>query len=78
MCPKERRGNLHTVDTALSVAVQRFNKGSTALMDMALGLKLGAGLSMEQYVEKENSSRVESGSSLEQYVEKENSSRVVA
>ena len=58
MCPKERRGNLHTVDTALSVAVQWFNKGSTALMGMMLGLELAAGLSMEQYVEKENSSRV--------------------
>ena len=36
MCPKEKRGNLYTVDTALSVAVQRINKGSTAPMDMML------------------------------------------
>ena len=68
MCPKERRGNLYTVGTALSVAVQRFNKGSTALLDMKLEgtamldmkleLRRVAGLSLGQYIEKENSSRV--------------------
>ena len=65
MCAKESWGNLHTVDTALSVAVQRFNKGSTALLDMMLERTLVAGSSLELYMEKENTSRVVSGSSLE-------------
>ena len=30
MCPKERWASLRTVDTALGISVQRFNKGSTA------------------------------------------------
>ena len=72
MCPKERRGNLHTVDTALSVAVQRFSKGSTALLDMMLEMKFVAGSSLEQYEEKENTSSIVTATSKRYAKEKEN------
>lgn len=41
-CPKERWANLRTVDTALAIAVQRFNMGSSALVDVMVELELTA------------------------------------
>ena len=58
VCPKERWGNLQTIETTLALSVQRFNKGSTALLDMLVQLELMTGPSMEEYVEKEDSNRV--------------------
>ena len=49
---------MQTIETALALSVQRFDKGSTALLDMLVQLELMTGPSMEEYVEKEDSNRV--------------------
>ena len=58
ICPKDRWSNLHTADTALAIAIQHFNKGASALMDVLLELELVAGPSLEEYSMKEDTSRV--------------------
>ena len=44
------------MDTALAIAIQRFNKGSTVLLDMEL--ELVAGTVLEDYATKEDTARV--------------------
>ena len=46
------------MDTALAIAIQRFNKGSTVLLDMMLELELVAGTVLEDYATKEDTARV--------------------
>ena len=46
------------MDTALAIAIQHFNKGSTALLDMMLELELVAGTVLEDYATKEDTARV--------------------
>ena len=58
ICPKERWGSLRTIEAALALAVQKYNKGSTALIDMLLQLELATGPSLEEYVEKADNTRV--------------------
>ena len=58
VCPKERWGSLCTIEAALALAVQIYNKGSTALISMLLQLELATEPSLEEYVEKADNTRV--------------------
>jgi len=58
VCPKERWGSLCTIEVALALAVQIYNKGSTALIGMLLQLELATEPSLEEYVEKADNTRV--------------------
>ena len=78
MCPKEKWSNLRTVDTALAIAIQRFNKGSTALLDMMLELELVAGTALEDYATKEDTTRVVRATRKTSAKEKERRKRIEA
>ena len=69
--------NLRTVDTALAIAIQRFNKGSTALLDM-LELELVAGTVLEDYATKEDTARVVRATWKTSTKEKERRKRIEA
>ncbi|KAL8607529.1 hypothetical protein ACOMHN_004498 [Nucella lapillus] len=58
LCPKERWANLRTVETALYIAGQRFNKRSSAHMDVLMELELMVGPTLEDYTEREDTARV--------------------
>jgi len=45
---------MRTVDTGLAIAVQRFNEGLTALLDMMLELELMVGPILEEFAGKED------------------------
>ena len=70
--------NLRTVDTALAIAIQRFNKGSTALLDMMLELELVAGTVLEDYATKEDTARVVRATWKTSAKEKERRKRIEA
>ncbi|XP_076451528.1 uncharacterized protein LOC143287427 [Babylonia areolata] len=57
-CPKERWAGLRTVHSAVAVCVQRYNKGSTALLDVLAELDLVAGSNAEMFAEKSDMLRV--------------------
>jgi len=59
-CPKERWAAKRTVDTAVAICVQRFNKGSTALLDVLTELDIVAGTNAEDFVESEDIKRAKS------------------
>ena len=59
-CPKERWAAKQTVDTAVAICVQRFNKGSTALLDVLTELDIVAGTNAEDFVENEDIKRAKS------------------
>ena len=59
-CPKERWAAKRTVDTAVAICVQRFNKGSTALLDVLTELDIVAGTNAEDFVESEDFKRAKS------------------
>ncbi|KAL8578549.1 hypothetical protein ACOMHN_028821 [Nucella lapillus] len=69
LCPKERWGNLRTVDTALAIAVQRFNKGASALQDVMLELVTGS--TVEDFALKEDTARVRKATKKSSDKEKE-------
>ncbi|KAL8585901.1 hypothetical protein ACOMHN_019316 [Nucella lapillus] len=71
LCPKERWGNLRTVDTALAIAVQRFNKGASALQDVMLELELVTGSTVENFALKEDTARVRKATKKSSDKEKE-------
>ncbi|KAL8602436.1 hypothetical protein ACOMHN_063138 [Nucella lapillus] len=71
LCPKERWGNLRTVDTALAIAVQRFNKGASALQDVMLELELVTGSTVEDFALKEDTARVRKATKKSSDKEKE-------
>ena len=55
-CPKERWANFRTVDiAALALCVQRFNKGSTALLGVMLELELTASSLTEELSSRKTS-----------------------
>ncbi|KAL8577314.1 hypothetical protein ACOMHN_048368 [Nucella lapillus] len=56
--PKERWASLRTVDTALGIAVQKFNQGSTALLNILLELELMQNTRAAEYGEQEDVKRV--------------------
>ncbi|KAL8620979.1 hypothetical protein ACOMHN_035915 [Nucella lapillus] len=56
--PKERWASLQTVDTALGIAVQKFNQGSTALLNILLELELMQNTRAAEYGEQEDVKRV--------------------
>lgn len=58
ICPKERWASLRTVDTALGIAVQKFNQGSTALLNIMLELELLQSAPTAEYGELEDVKRV--------------------
>lgn len=58
VCPKERWAGRRTVDTALAVCAQRFNKGSAAHLDVLMELDIVGGELAEQSAEKEDVRRV--------------------
>ena len=58
VCPKERWGNLQTIETALALSVQRFAKGSTALLDMLVQLELMTGPSMESMLTRKTATEL--------------------
>ncbi|KAL8591514.1 hypothetical protein ACOMHN_000529 [Nucella lapillus] len=58
ICPKERWASLRTVDTALGIAVQKFNQGSTALLNILLELELMQNTRAAEYGEQEDVKRV--------------------
>lgn len=60
VCPKHRWANLRTVDTALAIAVQRFNKGSSAILDIMVELELVVDHLAKDHAEKEDLARVQS------------------
>lgn len=60
-CPKERWAGHRTLDSALTISVQRY-KGSTALLDIMLELDLTAGRLGEKFEEVEDLERVKSAS----------------
>ena len=70
--------NLRTVDTALAIAIQRFNKGSTALLDMMLELEPVAGTVLEDYATKEDTARVVRATWKTSAKEKERRKRIEA
>ncbi|KAL8594963.1 hypothetical protein ACOMHN_038760 [Nucella lapillus] len=51
-CPKERWAGRRTVHSAVAVCVQRYNKGSLALLDVLAELDLVAGSHAELFAEK--------------------------
>lgn len=59
-CPKERWAAKRTVDTAVAVCIQRFNNGSTALLDVLTELDIVAGTYAEDFVEREDIQRAKS------------------
>ncbi|KAL8610608.1 hypothetical protein ACOMHN_006327 [Nucella lapillus] len=67
----ERWGNLMTVDTALAIAVQRFNKGASALQDVMLELELVTGSTVEDFALKEDTARVRKATTKSSDKEKE-------
>ena len=66
------------MDTALAIAIQRFNKGSTALLDMMLELELVAGTVLEDYATKEDTARVVRATWKTSAKEKERRKRIEA
>ncbi|KAL8571655.1 hypothetical protein ACOMHN_046339 [Nucella lapillus] len=56
--PKERWASLRTVDTVLGIAVQKFNQGSTALLNILLELELMQNTRAAEYGEQEDVKRV--------------------
>ena len=58
ICPKEWWASLRTVDTALGIAVQKFNQGSTALLNILLELELMQNTGAAEYGEQEDVKRV--------------------
>ena len=58
LCPKETWGNLQTIETALALSVQRFDKGSTALLDMLVQLELMTGPSMESMLTRKTATEL--------------------
>ena len=61
-CPKERWACLRTVDTAVAVCVQRFNKGSSSLLDILPELDLVAGTYDKLHTEKADTARLKDSS----------------
>ena len=51
---------MRTVDTAVAICVQRFNKGSTALLEVLTELDTVAGTNAEDFVESEDIKRAKS------------------
>jgi hypothetical protein len=76
VCPKERWSNLRSVDTALGIAVQRFNKGSTAHLDFLVELELLCNRSTEEYVEQADLTRVKTATRKSSEREKRKRQRV--
>ena len=58
VCPKERWASRRTVDTAVAVCAQRYNKGSSAHLDVMLELDIVGGVLAEDRFEKEDLRRV--------------------
>lgn len=75
-CPKERWAGFRTVDTALAICVQRYNKGSTALLDVMVELDLTAGKLAEKFVEEEDTARAKTASRQASNKEKERRKKV--
>lgn len=75
-CPKERWGSLRTVQTALALSVQRFNKGSSAFVDVLQQLELVVSPSMLAYVEQQDGKRVCAATRKTSSKEKERKKRV--
>ena len=69
---------MRTVDTGLAVAVQRFNKGLTALLDMMLELELMVGPILEEFAGKEDTARVISSTRRSSTKERERRKRIDA
>ena len=67
---------MRTVDAGLAVAVQRFNKGSTALLDMMLELELMVGPILEEFAGKEGTVRVVSSTRKSSSKERERRKRI--
>lgn len=63
-CPKERWACLRTVDTAVAVCVQRFNKGSSSLLDVLSELDLVAGKFADTFSEKADLTRAKTSSRM--------------
>jgi hypothetical protein len=59
-CPKERWACMRTVD--LAIAVQRFNKGSSALLDVMVELEVVTDSIIVNYAEKKDLQRVKTSS----------------
>ena len=76
MCPKERWASLRTVDTALGISVQRFNKGSTATADILVELELMTSRCTELYAEQEDLARVQSATRKNSNKEREKRKRI--
>ncbi|KAK7473611.1 hypothetical protein BaRGS_00035158 [Batillaria attramentaria] len=58
LCPKERWASLRSVETALAIAVQQFNKGSSALLDVMVELEILTDRPGEEYAAQQDASRV--------------------
>ena len=62
MCPKQRWAGRRSVDTAVAIAVPKFNKGSSAHLDVMEELELLAGVLAVQNVQREDEERLKSAS----------------
>ena len=67
---------MRTVDTALGISVQRFNKGSTATADILVELELMTSRCTELYAEQEDLARVQSATRKNSNKEREKRKRI--
>jgi hypothetical protein len=67
---------LRSIDTALGIAVQRSNKGSTAHLDFLVELELLCNRSTEEYVEQADLTRVKTATRKSSEREKRKRQRV--
>ena len=61
-CPKERWAGRRTVEAAVAISCTRYNKGSSALLDVLAQLDLHAGGACEEFVSKSDTLRVQKAS----------------
>lgn len=78
LCPKERWASLHSVETALAIAVQQFNKGSSALLDVMVELEILTDRQGADYAVQQDSSRVVKATRKSSNKEKERRKKIDA